>query len=76
VNREELATSNRDAKAKANRIALQEPRETRHWLQLCQRADLVAAPAELDPLLAACGELIAILTASARTAKQRIDQRN
>ena len=53
------------------RIALKELRETRYWLQLCQTANLVGRHHELGSLIQECDELIAILTASARTAKRR-----
>ncbi len=53
------------------RIALKEVRETRYWLRLILRAKLVDRPHELRPLVDECGELIAILTASARTARRR-----
>ena len=56
------------------RIALKELRETRYWLQLCQRANLAGRHDELRSLIEECAELIAILTASARTAKQRVDK--
>ncbi len=56
------------------RIALKEVRETRFWLQLCQRASLVGRHHELGSLINECDELIAILTASARTAKRRVDK--
>ncbi len=55
------------------RVALKELRETRYWLQLCQKANLVGRHHELGQLTKECDELIAILTASARTAKRRVN---
>jgi four helix bundle protein len=53
------------------RIALKELRETRYWLKLILRAQLVARPDTLAPLIDEASQLIAILTASASTAKGR-----
>jgi four helix bundle protein len=52
------------------RIALKEVRETHYWLRLIQRAQLTSDPA-LAELIRESDELVAILTASARTAKSR-----
>ncbi len=57
------------------RIALKEVRETRYWLRLVLRADLIDRSLALPSLIAEAGELIAILTASANTARQRAHQR-
>jgi four helix bundle protein len=54
------------------RIALKEVRETRYWLKLALRAELTAAPTRLGPLIQEAEELIAILTASANTARRRM----
>lgn len=51
-------------------IANKELRETLYWLPLVQDT-AVAAPRELATLIGEADELIAILTASIRTAKQR-----
>ncbi len=54
----------------------EEVRETHYWLRLILRAKLVDRPHELKPLVDECGELIAILTASARTARSSAAPRN
>jgi four helix bundle protein len=54
------------------RIALKEVRETRYWLKLALRAELTAEPIRLGPLIQEAEELIAILTASANTARRRM----
>ena len=51
------------------RVCYKELRESRRWLRLVQRASLVAAPAQLDPLIAEAEELVRIFAASIRTAK-------
>ena len=53
------------------RIALKEVRETRYWLKLVLRAELTDEPGALAPLIDEAGQLIAILTASANTARSR-----
>lgn len=58
------------------RIALKELRETRYWLKLVLRAGLVARSDTLPPLIDETSQLIAILTASASTAKSRIARRD
>ncbi len=57
------------------RIALKELHEARYWLKLVLRAGLVAALATLAPLIDETSQLIAILTASASTAKGRSARR-
>jgi len=57
------------------RVALKELRETRYWLRLCLEANLVGRHDELRSLIDECSQLIAILTASAKTAKRRVDKR-
>ncbi len=57
------------------RIALKEVRETRYWLKLILRAGLLDRPHPLPALIDEAGELIAILTASASTARRRADRR-
>ena len=57
------------------RIALKEVRETRYWLKLLLRAELLDCPNRLMQLVDEAGELIAILTASANTARQRSQRR-
>lgn len=52
------------------KIVLKELRETRVWLLMIARAELMK-PTALAPLLAETDELISILVASARTAEKR-----
>ncbi|MBN4050187.1 four helix bundle protein [Desulfobulbus sp. AH-315-M07] len=54
------------------RVSLKEVRETRYWLRLLHRADLIDNPRRLDPLIDEAGQLIAILTASANTARRKL----
>jgi len=56
------------------RIALKEVRETRYWLKLTVRAGLVNSPDGIAPLIDEADQLVAILTASANTARRRADQ--
>jgi four helix bundle protein len=56
------------------RIALKEVRETRYWLKLVVRAGLVNSPDAIAPLIDEADQLVAILTASANTARRRADQ--
>lgn len=49
-------------------IALREADETLYWLELIEDSELIP-PGKLMPLSRECGELIAILIASIRTAK-------
>jgi four helix bundle protein len=58
------------------RIALKEVRETRYWLKLVFRAELLDSPDSLTRLINEATELIAILTASANTARQRSEHRS
>ena len=51
-------------------VALKELRETVHWLKLIDRARLIPHR-DLKPLIREGGELVAILTAAARTARSR-----
>jgi hypothetical protein len=55
------------------RIALKEVREARYWLKLTVRAGLVNAPDAIAPLIDGADQLVAILTASANTARRRAD---
>jgi four helix bundle protein len=54
-------------------VAAKELRESRYWLRLISEADLASGTA-LAPLIAEAGELLAILTASAKTAKRSSTQ--
>jgi four helix bundle protein len=51
-------------------IAQREARETLYWLELLAEADIISSK-RLKPLREECDELIAILTATIRTAKSR-----
>jgi four helix bundle protein len=53
------------------RIALKEVRETRYWLRLAARAELLDRTQHLATLIDEADQLVAILTASANTARQR-----
>ena len=53
------------------KIVLKELRETRVWLLMIMRADLVDPTTTLDPLVAETDELIAIFVASVKTASGR-----
>ena len=52
-----------------NCIALKEAREARLWLRIIKACDLAPAT-ENEPLLQEAGELVGILTATVRTARQ------
>jgi len=52
-------------------IALKEVRETRYWLRLAARADLLDRTGDLAVLIDEADQLAAILTASANTARLR-----
>src|SRR5215813_1396755 len=51
-------------------VANKEVREALYWLRLIKEADLIVS-AELDALVREADELVAILTSSIKTAKQR-----
>jgi four helix bundle protein len=53
------------------RIALKEVRETRYWLRLTVRAELLPFDGLLAALIDESDQLVAILTASANTARRR-----
>src|SRR5262245_37515929 len=52
-------------------IANKEVREALYWLQLTQEAALAVGGGQLDALMREADELVAILTSSIKTAKQR-----
>jgi four helix bundle protein len=56
------------------RIALKEVRETRYWLRLAARAELLDRTHHLATLIDEADQLVAILTASANTARQRAER--
>jgi four helix bundle protein len=51
-------------------ISLREADETLYWLELLAESDVISSQ-RLGPLTKECNELVAILAASIRTAKQR-----
>jgi len=53
------------------RVAAKELRETHYWLRLLQLSGYLDEPQQLDCLITETDELIAILNASAKTAKER-----
>lgn len=53
------------------RICYKELRESRRWMRLAQRADLLDQPERLTPLLDEADELIRICAASLRTAEKK-----
>ena len=56
------------------RIALKEVRETRTWLRLAVRARLLEVDAHLAHMIDESDQLVAILTASANTARRRAER--
>lgn len=64
------AQSEADFLSKLN-IALKEADETHYWLQLLQRSDYITA-SEFDSLQQDLKELIAMLTSSIKTIKEKI----
>lgn len=64
----------RDAESRADfihklKIVLKELRETKVWLILILRAEIVSPNNRLEPLLQECDELISIFVKSVKTAK-------
>jgi four helix bundle protein len=53
------------------RICYKELRESRRWMRLVHRADLLDQPERLTPLLDEADELIRIFAASLRTAEKK-----
>jgi four helix bundle protein len=56
------------------RICYKELRESRRWMRLAQRADLLDQPERLTPLLDEADELVRIFAASLRTAEKKRDK--
>jgi four helix bundle protein len=56
-------------------IALREASETKYWLEILSELSFVE-PAKLNAAADECDQLIRILTATARTAKQRLQQQH
>ena len=64
-----------DAESRADfvhkmKIVLKELRETRTWLLITARSELIKPAAKLDPLIDENNQLISIFVASVKTAKQ------
>ena len=52
------------------KVCYKELRESRRWLRLVQRAELIAKPALLVPLISEADELVRIFASSIRTAQK------
>ena len=55
-------------------ITIEEVDESQHWLEMLAEAGIVT-PDKLKPLIQESNELIAILTASAKTARENLNRR-
>ena len=55
-------------------ITIEEVDESQHWLEMLAEAGIVT-PDKLKPLMQESNELIAILTASAKTARENLNRR-
>jgi len=55
-------------------ITIEEADESQHWLEMLGEAGLVSQE-KLKPLIKEAGELVAILTASAKTARANLSKR-
>ena len=55
------------------KIALKELRESKIWLRLIQRKEMIKPTVRLAPLLKECEELIAIFYSSISTAQKNLD---
>ena len=64
------ASSRKDFVQKLS-IALRESRETQYWLRVISGSRLLSAD-DVDLELAECGEIVAILTSSVKSSKQKI----
>jgi four helix bundle protein len=53
------------------KICLKELRETRVWLMMTAKANLVKSASKLDPLIDECNQLISIFVTSVKTARQK-----
>ena len=53
------------------KVALKEMRETHIWLKIIAKANLIKPAKQLEPLMQETDELVAILFASAQTARKR-----
>lgn len=57
------------------KVCLKELRETRIWLLMIVKADLIKPPSKLEPLIHENNELISIFVTSVETAKQKEDKK-
>ncbi len=55
-------------------ITIEEADESQHWLEMLAEAGIVS-PDKLKPLMQEANELVAILTASAKTARENLNRR-
>jgi len=55
-------------------ITIEEADESQHWLEMLVEAGIVS-PDKLKPLMQEANELVAILTASAKTARENLNRR-
>ena len=55
-------------------ITIEEADESQHWLEMLGDAGLIS-PEKLKPLIKEAGELVAILTAAAKTARDNLNSR-
>ena len=69
--RETLRASSRRHFVTTLEIAIREGEETLYWLELLAESNTLK-PSRLSDLMRECGELVAILTATVRTAKRQI----
>ncbi len=63
-----LKVPNHEAILCITKVALKELRETHVWLQMIVKANLIAPPSRLEPLVQEADELISIFVASLKTA--------
>jgi four helix bundle protein len=57
------------------KVSLKELRETRIWLLMIVKADLIKPMSTLEPLISENNELISIFVTSVKTAKQKKDKK-
>jgi len=57
------------------KVCLKELRETRIWLLMIVKANLIKPPSKLEPLIHENNELISIFVTSVKTAKQKEDKK-
>ena len=68
---EAQGAESRDDFIRKVKVALKEMRETDIWLKIIAKANLIKPARQLEPLLQETDELVAILFASAQTARKR-----